>query len=206
MNLFPTASAYELNLDWILAQVKRFAHITGTMESSAEDIEHAVETSDQALETANAAMDMISQAVTVTPSDVDPEPNGSSSPGSANTYSRGDHVHPTDTTRASQSDLISVNRNVTNLTNVIGGITGNAILNADSMSVGIPHIGLFDANTQNTPASEYATLKTDGLFIGYAPDDENAVQVVFLAGETAPYIRIKNGSSTWTSWYRMGGA
>lgn len=43
-----------------------------------------------------------------TPYDSNPEMDGSASPGTSNLFSRGNHVHPTDTSRASQSDMTSV--------------------------------------------------------------------------------------------------
>ena len=48
-----------------------------------------------------------------TPYDSNPEMDGTASPGNSNLFSRGNHVHPTDTSRAAQTDM-------TNVQNAIG--------------------------------------------------------------------------------------
>lgn len=71
----PWSNFHELNLDWILREVKKLrTDIDGMMGAS-------------------------------TPSDSAPEMDGTADPGSSINYSRGDHVHPSDTSRASASDL-----------------------------------------------------------------------------------------------------
>lgn len=71
----PWSNFHELNLDWLLQQVKKLR----------EDVDG-----------------LIGGA---TPSDAAPEMDGAGTPGSSVTYSRGDHQHPTDTSRAAASDL-----------------------------------------------------------------------------------------------------
>lgn len=71
----PWSNFHELNLDWLLQQVKKLR----------EDVDG-----------------LIGGA---TPSDDVPEMDGAGKPGTAVTYARGDHQHPTDTSRAAQSDL-----------------------------------------------------------------------------------------------------
>ena len=71
----PWSNFHELNLDWILEKIKELR----------EDV------------------DNISGAAT--PYTDPPEMDGIASPGSAISYARGDHRHPTDTSRASAADL-----------------------------------------------------------------------------------------------------
>ena len=205
MNWFPTASQYELNLDWILSQVKRFAKVSGEMETSAEDIQHAVETSEEAKETADEALDMISQAVTVTPSNTDPEADGQAAPGTANTYSRGDHVHPTDTSRASASMLSATRLDVQELKDILPAHGGAEMSDANDIRSFIPQIYIISADTLHSPARDNATLAEDGILISYAISNYYAVELALMAGAITPFIRVKNGSETWTTWQPVGG-
>lgn len=58
----------------------------------------------------------------VAPSNTNPLMDGTASAGISDLYSRGDHVHPTDTSRASQSDLNTVSGNLTTLSGQVSGI------------------------------------------------------------------------------------
>lgn len=71
----PWSNFHELNLDWLLEQVKKLR----------EDVDNITGSS--------------------TPSTSIPEMDGVGSPGTGVDYARGDHRHPTDTSRAAQSDL-----------------------------------------------------------------------------------------------------
>lgn len=71
----PWSNFHELNLDWLLQQVKKLR----------EDVDG-----------------LIGGA---TPSDDTPEMDGAGAPGTSVSYARGDHQHPTDTSRAAASDL-----------------------------------------------------------------------------------------------------
>lgn len=71
----PWSNFHELNLDWLLQKVKELR----------EDVDGLIGSA--------------------TPSDDTPEMDGAGTPGTSVTYSRGDHQHPTDTSRAAQSDL-----------------------------------------------------------------------------------------------------
>ena len=71
----PWSNFHELNLDWLLEKMK--------------ELEEKVDS-------------FIGSAV---PSNDPPEMDGAASAGSSINYARGDHVHPTDTSRASQDDL-----------------------------------------------------------------------------------------------------
>lgn len=75
MNIFPYSNFHDLNLDWLLQQVKQLRTDVDGLIGSA------------------------------TPSNDPPEMDGVAAPGNSATYSRGDHVHPTDTSRASVTDL-----------------------------------------------------------------------------------------------------
>lgn len=71
----PWSNFHELNLDWLLEQVKKLREDVDSIIGSA------------------------------TPSTSIPEMDGIGSPGTEANYARGDHRHPTDTSRAAQSDL-----------------------------------------------------------------------------------------------------
>ena len=75
MNIYPYSNFHDLNLDWLLQQVKQLRTDVDGLSGSA------------------------------TPSNDPPEMDGVAAPGSSVNYSRGDHVHPTDTSRASATDL-----------------------------------------------------------------------------------------------------
>lgn len=75
MNIFPYSNFHDLNLDWLLQQVKQLRTDVDGLIGSA------------------------------TPSDDTPVMDGAGAPGTSVSYARGDHQHPTDTSRASATDL-----------------------------------------------------------------------------------------------------
>lgn len=75
MNILPYSNFHDLNLDWLLQQVKQLR----------EDVDGLIGSA--------------------TPYNATPEMDGSGAPGSSASYARGDHQHPTDTSRASATDL-----------------------------------------------------------------------------------------------------
>ena len=60
---FPYSNLHELNLDWILSKVKKFAELIPPMESATEDVQEALDTAQQAVADAQDAIDTASQAV-----------------------------------------------------------------------------------------------------------------------------------------------
>lgn len=80
----PWSNFHELNLDWVLEKMK--------------ELEEKVDA-------------FIGSAV---PSNDPPQMDGAASAGSSVNYARGDHVHPTDTSRASASDLSALDTTVYN--------------------------------------------------------------------------------------------
>ena len=75
MNIYPYSNFHDLNLDWLLKQVKQLR----------EDVDGLIGSA--------------------TPSNETPEMDGAGAAGTSVNYSRGDHQHPTDTSRASAADL-----------------------------------------------------------------------------------------------------
>ena len=205
MNWFPTASQYELNLDWILSQVKRFAKISGEMASSVEDIQHAVETAEEAQQTANDAMELVEQVVEVTPSDTDPEMDGQAAPGIADTFARGDHVHPTDTSRASAVVLTATRNDLQEVKNILPARGGAEMTDANDITLFIPQLYIISADTLHSPARDNVTLAENGILLSYAVSSYYAVEFALMAGSLTPFIRVKNGSETWTTWQAVGG-
>lgn len=75
MNIFPYSNFHDLNLDWLLEAVKQLRIDVDGLIGSAA------------------------------PSNTTPQMDGAGAPGVSVNYSRGDHQHPTDTSRASATDL-----------------------------------------------------------------------------------------------------
>lgn len=75
MNIYPYSNFHDLNLDWLLQQVKQLRTDVDGLIGSA------------------------------TPSNTTPQMDGAGAPGVSVNYSRGDHQHPTDTSRASVTAL-----------------------------------------------------------------------------------------------------
>lgn len=75
MNIYPYSNFHDLNLDWLLQQVKELRTDVDGLIGSA------------------------------TPSNTTPQMDGAGAPGVSVNYSRGDHQHPTDTSRASATAL-----------------------------------------------------------------------------------------------------
>ena len=87
----PWSNFHELNLDWILAKIKELEDKLARITGSAE------------------------------PSDDPPEMDGTAAPGTSANYSRGNHVHPTDTSRASQADMRALQDEVYNNYQALSG-------------------------------------------------------------------------------------
>lgn len=75
MNIFPYSNFHDLNLDWLLQQVKQLRTDVDGLSGGETPYNHT------------------------------PEMDGAGSPGSSVSYARGDHQHPTDTSRASAAAL-----------------------------------------------------------------------------------------------------
>lgn len=75
MNIYPYSNFHDLNLDWLLEAVKQLRTDVDGLIGSA------------------------------TPSNTTPQMDGAGAPGVSVNYSRGDHQHPTDTSRASATAL-----------------------------------------------------------------------------------------------------
>ena len=61
---FPFSTLHELNLDWILAQVKKFSELIPPMETAVEDVQQVQTDVAQALQDATAALQDASEALT----------------------------------------------------------------------------------------------------------------------------------------------
>lgn len=63
MFVFPWSNLHELNLDWILQQVKQFAELIPPMSTAVEDVQALQTDVEQAVEDANAALEDASAAL-----------------------------------------------------------------------------------------------------------------------------------------------
>ena len=96
---FPSTKLNDLNLDWLVLTMKKLGipagGETGQVLSKSSDEDFDVEWSN------------FSAPI---PSDTAPIVNGSAAPGTSTRYSRADHVHPTDTSRASAATVIELSK------------------------------------------------------------------------------------------------
>lgn len=117
----PWSNFHELNLDWLLAKVKALEETVSGITGSAD------------------------------PSNDPPEMDGTADPGSSANYSRGDHVHPTDTSRASQTDMTALQGEVhDNYTLLAGEI--NTVNAKIAFSSAAP---LMDSSSASSGSSPY---------------------------------------------------
>lgn len=217
---FPFSNLHELGLDWILEQVKHFAELIPEMETSADDIQHALDTAttaqqtaDTAQDTAETAIEMISHISGATPSDTLPVMDGTATAGQLLTYSRGDHKHPTDTSRASQAfvddlqaDLVELSARVDDLS---GGATPSSA-NPQMDGTATPGISanysrgdhVHPTDTSRASKSEFDTLKqrVDDMSGGATPSSASPLMDgTASAGSSADYSRGDHRHPTDTS-------
>ena len=146
MNIFPYSNFHDLNLDWLLQQVRQLRTDVDGLIGSA------------------------------TPSDDTPVMDGAGDPGSSTNYARGDHQHPTDTSRAAAADLtqeISDRANAdTTLQNNINAVDAKIVL-----ATGAP---LMDSSSA-TPGSSTSMARADHVH----PTDTSRASATDLATLTA---------------------
>lgn len=93
---FPWSDLHTLNLDWLLS-------VVAMLKRQVDDL-----------------------GAVSTPSESDPLMDGTASPGVENEFARGDHRHPTDTTRASVADLQALQDRVPGPSNGLPKMDGDA--------------------------------------------------------------------------------
>lgn len=71
----------------------------------------------------------------VDPSDAAPLMDGDASPGTSAAFARGDHRHPTDTSRASQTDLIQLGRIVAGISDGLEAVESRLSADEDDLAV-----------------------------------------------------------------------
>jgi hypothetical protein len=116
------------------------------------------------------------------PSTANPLINGAATPGTALTFARGDHVHPTDTTRAAASALA-------NYLPLAGGVLTGALSGVSGNFSGGVNAGFLNVN--------------NGQIAVYPGTSPNPV-IFFNDGSTnrtSFYFDISSGQSTWTDNY-----
>ena len=205
---FPYSNLHELNLDWILEQVKKFAGLIPSMETAQADVDEAISSAQTATTTADEAIDLAHQATTnaqsaittaneaittaeqaieiaeqatggALPSDTPPLMDGTASAGQLATYSRSDHVHPSDTSKLS---LDGTQANVNPISNLNDFITGLAIFDPAG-------------NITNLPNNN-----TWWLIVSSGNGINTATQIAYpLSASYTPMTRTMSGGS-WSSW------
>lgn len=79
------------------------------------------------------AVGWVTPSAGVSPYTSSPAMDGTASAGSSANYARGDHVHPTDTSRAAASDLANKADKVTEVTNSTAGALGEVTLDPEKV-------------------------------------------------------------------------
>ena len=175
---FPWSNFHELNLDWILEKIKHLEETVAAITGSA------------------------------TPSSAPPLMDGAAEPGTSENYSRGDHRHPTDTSRAAQVDLAAevLNRNAADgaLEDAIGAVDAKIQFSssAPDMDSSSASAGFSDfqaradhvhpTDTSRASQSDFDTLKArvDGITGSASPyDGMPLMDGVASAGDVGAYSR-----------------
>lgn len=173
----PWSNFHELNLDWLLEKMKE-------LETKVNNIVGGA-----------------------TPATNTPNMDGVGSPGSSISYSRGDHTHPTDTSRASASDLMALDTTVYNnyvelngsintvdakiaFTSAAPQMDGVASSGSSAYQARADHVHPTD--TSRASKSEFDTLKaTVDTFVGSAVPYDLTPEMdgVASAGTVGAYAR-----------------
>ena len=175
---FPWSNFHELNLDWILEKIRHLEEMVAAITGSA------------------------------TPSSTPPLMDGAAEPGTSENYSRGDHRHPTDTSRASQVDLAAevVNRDAADgaLQSAINAVDAKIkfsssapLMDSSSASAGFSDFQaradhIHPTDTSRASQSDFNTLKArvDGITGSASPSDAvPLMDGMGSAGDVGAYSR-----------------
>lgn len=158
----PWSNFHELNLDWVLEKMKELSDKVDAFIGSA------------------------------VPSNDPPVMDGTASAGSSVNYARGDHVHPTDTTRASQSYAQSIEDKVDDLDHncEINFREINDILNFSTASPLVD--GVANPGTSQYPARADHVHPTDTSRASKSEFDTLKATVDAWGGAASPYGSLPN--------------
>lgn len=165
-NLVPYSNFHELNLDWILEKMKELSDKVDAFIGSA------------------------------VPSNDPPAMDGTASAGSSVNYARGDHVHPTDTSRASQSYAEYIEGKVDDLDHncEINFREINDILNFSTSSPLVD--GVANPGTSRYPARADHVHPTDTSRASKSEFDTLKATVDAWGGAASPYGSLPNMDGT----------
>ena len=163
----PWSNFHELNLDWILDKIKELEATLAGITGSAD------------------------------PSNDPPEMDGTADPGSSANYSRGNHVHPTDTSRASQADLRALQDEVYDNYQTLSGEI-NTLDAKVAFSAAAP---LMDSSSPSSGSSAYQA-RADHVH----PTDTSRASAVDLAYLTARVDALSGAADPATNAPLMDGA
>ena len=129
-----------------------------------------------------------------------PEMDGTASRSKNNStyYAAFDHVHPTDTSRASQDAMTTAQGNITGLQ---ACLPSTVLSDANSITGVRQQLVKIDGNTLHTPYKEGLTLAQTGMLVSYSntAGTEYVAQLAIMTGDRNVYHRAKN-NGTWYSW------
>ena len=148
--------------------------------------------------------------------------DGTASAGISANYSRGDHVHPTDTSRASASDLTTLQNQVNGIvvptaSSANPAMDGTAAPGSASTFSRSDHVHPSDTNRACiksvaysaidtlTETGFYTTTGTVAVLYFIRWDGNYGLQVGNFFGETDLKYRIKTGGN-WSAWAVLGGS
>ena len=129
-----------------------------------------------------------------------PAMDGTASAGSSDAYARGDHVHPSDTTRVPTTRTVNSKALSSDITLDAGDVgavplkTNTPTSMNDLINTGIYY---YTSSTTNHPGS------TNGTVIVFRTSSNYIYQMAFSnnsSGNPTIYVRMKYSSSNWSSW------
>lgn len=153
----PWSNFHELNLDWILAMMKELEQAVADIQASA------------------------------TPSTSVPQMDGVGAVGTESNFARGDHVHPTDTTRASQTYAQNIEGKVDDLDHTCE-INFREIYDILNFSTAAPKVdGVASPGNSQYPARADHVHPTDTSRASQTQVDSLQATVDAFAGSANPY-------------------
>lgn len=143
---------------------------------------------------------------TVPPSNITPEMDGAGSAGISTQYSRGDHKHPTDTTRAAKTELDATNVNLTNIGNELNNYKSlnDSIVNSiDALSkVNRDKIAIIESDL-STVTGDVSGLKSKTESLDNSVSDLNtkvSTNTTNISSNTQEIENLKNSFSNQVSF------
>ena len=136
----------------------------------------------------------------ISPYDSNPAMNGTAAPGSSANFARGDHVHPTDTSRAASSHTHGNITNGGDITATAPTIaSGDQIIINDHSASKVTNGPTFDGSTTSKALSQKGTWES------FAPTSHASSATTYGTGTSSNYGHVKLSDSTSSTSSTSGG-